>query len=396
MVKMSSRPNSRKLHHLFAFLVAFLILFVATITLLTWCSQYASDQAIRIHSKRPLKNILLWNSPHRIEAAVFGTGHKAFLNAKCPVSDCKIVANSTLFWKNMVHSNFKMLAKFDAVLFNIHELWLSSLPPQSYRRPQHQRYVLLTQESPQTMKKFHPENYSDFFNWTMSYRSDSDIQLPYGRIYAKQHILNTPDNNFYRRNLNKTKLVAWMVSHCKTPSKREGYVRELQKHIQVDIYGDCGSFQCAKNESHWLSQPECYLQLASTYKFYISFENSICSEYVTEKFFNILLHDMVPIVLGGANYTQIAPRNSYIDARQFDSPAKLATYLKLLDVDNDLYERYFDWKSEFIVETGIEKMARYAFCDLCAKLHRSIEEEPVSSYSSLVPQWSATSQCQLH
>jgi len=34
-------------------------------------------------------------------------------------------------------------------------------------------------------------------------------------------------------------IVAWMVSHCDTSSKREDYVRQLQEHIQVDIYGDC-------------------------------------------------------------------------------------------------------------------------------------------------------------
>ncbi len=36
----------------------------------------------------------------------------------------------------------------------------------------------------------------------------------------------------------------------------------------------------------------------STHKFYLAFENSICKDYVTEKFFTRMGH-MVPIVMGG-------------------------------------------------------------------------------------------------
>ena len=38
----------------------------------------------------------------------------------------------------------------------------------------------------------------------------------------------------------KNKLVFWLVSHCKSDNKREEYVKQLQKHINVDIYGGCG------------------------------------------------------------------------------------------------------------------------------------------------------------
>lgn len=35
----------------------------------------------------------------------------------------------------------------------------------------------------------------------------------------------------------KTKKVAWFVSNCGTLNKREDYVKELSKYIDVDIYG---------------------------------------------------------------------------------------------------------------------------------------------------------------
>ena len=53
--------------------------------------------------------------------------------------------------------------------------------------------------------------------------------------------------------------------------------------------------------------------LESNYKFYISFENSLCSDYVTEKFFNILKYNIIPITLNGVDMSEIAPPNSYID-----------------------------------------------------------------------------------
>lgn len=55
------------------------------------------------------------------------------------------------------------------------------------------------------------------------------------------------------------------------------------------------------------------------YKFYLSFENSICVDYVTEKFWNALLFNTVPIVYGGADYLEIAPKKSFINILDFKS-----------------------------------------------------------------------------
>jgi Glycosyltransferase family 10 (fucosyltransferase) C-term len=76
------------------------------------------------------------------------------------------------------------------------------------------------------------------------------------------------------------------------------------------------------------------------YKFYLALENSLCKDYVTEKFFRFLHRDVVVIALGAANYTQFVPRDTYIDVRDFRSPKDLASYLRLLDARNDKYEDY--------------------------------------------------------
>lgn len=61
---------------------------------------------------------------------------------------------------------------------------------------------------------------------------------------------------------------------------REFYVKELQRHIPVDVFGLCGDLRCGKNHM----DVECYSDvLQPNYKFYLSFENNLCQDYITEK-----------------------------------------------------------------------------------------------------------------
>ncbi len=113
-------------------------------------------------------------------------------------------------------------------------------------------------------------------------------------------------------------------------SKRENYVEELQKYIQVDIYGKCGNSNvCPKGEGNG-----CLRRLAKQYKFYLAFENGICKEYVTEKFVRTLQYPNIPIVLGGANYSRLSPELSFINVFDFASAKHLADYLLYLDEHN--------------------------------------------------------------
>ena len=115
---------------------------------------------------------------------------------------------------------------------------------------------------------------------------------------------------------------------------REKYVKELRKYIPVDIFGACGSLKCEENCTSIIKE----------YKFYLAFENSICDDYVTEKFFRTLTLGIVPVVMGGANYTKMAPPKSYIHVNDFETPKHLADYLLFLDKKEDDYQSYFWWK----------------------------------------------------
>ena len=101
--------------------------------------------------------------------------------------------------------------------------------------------------------------------------------------------------------------------------------------------------------------------LDSKYKFYLSFENSFCKDYITEKFFKVLNYNIIPIVLGRANYSKFAPSKSYIDVRDFQSIGQLAEYLKYLDKNETAYAEYFEWKNYFRVIVNYKNV----FCQLC-------------------------------
>ena len=53
---------------------------------------------------------------------------------------------------------------------------------------------------------------------------------------------------------------------------------------------------------------QCFTNIAERYWFYLAFENTICNDYITEKFWRTLDLKTVPIVMGGGNYLRDAPK----------------------------------------------------------------------------------------
>jgi alpha-1,3-fucosyltransferase len=332
------------------------------------------------------KKILIWNPYSRFELEVFGEGADTFNSHRCPINNCFITKNRS----------WAPLHEFDGIIFNMPPLSLYKFPVDEHRRPE-QRYIFFSQEPPsyigEEVKLFNHQ-----FNWTMSYASHADIRYHYGEIIPlpsaptthstrKAFIHSTRNGENFAAG--KTKMVAWFVSHCFTQSRREKYVTIMRQYIPVDIYGGCYSLRCPMNESAFLSTEPCYDMLDSNYKFYLAFENSFCNDYVTEKFFDILQRRIIPIVMGGANYSAIAPPHSYIDALLY-SPRELAEYLKLLASDDQLYNEYFWWKPHFQIVKRYPLLAANALCSLCEKLHLN---KTKSVYHDLAAGWSQKTQC---
>ena len=287
-------------------------------------------------------------------------------------------------------SDRRMANQSDGILFHAIPFNASDIP--AHRFP-HQRYIFLLYETLPFARNFHYFQERNFFNWTMTHRRDSDIfdPKPYGIIKPKNDIDQLPppiprgqilelpvsvmEKKKYSQLANRTKLIAWFCSNRISNGRREIYFRELAKHLQLDIYGKCGNLTCLN-----LNGMNCDT-LLNDYKFYIAAENSLCSDYVSEKFYRALLYGVVPIVYGGANYTQFAPPHSYIHVKDFDSPKHLADYLHLLDKNDALYMAYFQWKGHYT----IHRNPLVGWCQLCEMLNDPTL--PSKSYETVADYW---------
>lgn len=216
-----------------------------------------------------------------------------------------------------ITTNRQEVESSSAVVFMLRDLNLTDLP--SFKQP-NQMFVLFHVESPCHTYLTDEENewINDNIDWFMTYRTDSDIYTPSARKLSKPTM-----NQGQTLSTNKTKMAAWFVSNCNPCSKRDKFVKELQKYIPVDVYGHCGQLECSRDD-----EEKCYKMVETEYKFYLSFENSICKEYITEKLFNIFNYSVIPVVLGpSGDYANLLPDHSIIDALNFSSTAQLAEYL---------------------------------------------------------------------
>ncbi|XP_076245529.1 alpha-(1,3)-fucosyltransferase C isoform X2 [Calliopsis andreniformis] len=329
--------------------------------------------------------ILFWNTMFGDKTFYLGKGDIFY---KCPVNDCYATHDKS----------YTDLLDFDAVLFHGNELNLWDLPTK--RSPQ-QWYVFVNLESP-VNRPLADQFYENFFNLTMTYRLDSDIVWTYGVIRdlntdeVVAPLPNTVWTSFNNRTdraedvwdkslwdtiRGKKKPVLWFVSNCYARSGRGSYVKELSKYIEVDIYGKCGNYQCPQSK-------DCFRSVVEPqYFFYLSFENSFCEDYVTEKLYNPLSYNVVPIVYGGANYSIFAPPGSYIDALDYDTPEELAKYLNWLMDHPRMYKKYFEWKKYY----RIDKSTQRAACNLCEFLHEKREPQIYEKLSD----WYSKSKCPL-
>eukprot|EP00095_Tigriopus_kingsejongensis_P010176 maker-scaffold105_size367834-snap-gene-0.9 protein:Tk10176 transcript:maker-scaffold105_size367834-snap-gene-0.9-mRNA-1 annotation:"hypothetical protein DAPPUDRAFT_313010" len=321
-----------------------------------------------------VKSILLHTTFFGSEDWGFGaTGMEPFETIGCPVKNCFLTPD--------LGFGEDEIAKFDAVVFHLGDLHEIASDVLYQLRRADQRYVMFYLEAPYSLPTLVGyERFKGFFNWSMTYRRDSDVISPYGSVVPKQDEIESlsmlqagfdPDSLAPSTRLaaHRPNLVLWFVSNCQSNSLRETYVLELQKFIQVDVFGSCGSTDCARNS-------DCDRELFQRYKFYLSFENAMCSDYATEKLFKALAKDIVPIVMGGSNYSQIAPPHSVIDVRDYPNPQDLADYLLELDDDSAKYLEYFWWK-EYYLPVIPNQGWKVGFCHLCQRLHESHQEPNV-------------------
>ncbi|XP_075528392.1 alpha-(1,3)-fucosyltransferase C-like [Dermacentor variabilis] len=323
--------------------------------------------AVRRHAWFPKANqtlqqskpvtILFWTKAHGDYHELLSDANSGFVFYNCSVPCFLARDRSLIRWA-------------DAVVIHDRDADGNDLPRY---RAEHQRWVYWNKEAPPNSRPEKMASLRGVFNWTYTYRRDSDVPHPYfyvrpvARPRTVPPAANTPP-------LNQSRLAVWVASNCRTSSRRETFVEELRKHMAVDAFGSCGNLACPRNE-------DCFARIGKRYYFYLALENAVCRDYVTEKLYNALQHDMVPVVMGSYS-ASLAPPGSCIDALRFASPERLAVYLKAVAANAAQYQSYFAWKKTHEVRS-------HAFddhCVLCEALSRARPDER-KTYEDIIEWW---------
>jgi alpha-1,3-fucosyltransferase len=226
------------------------------------------------------KKILYWNRFFGNVDFAYGLGDKVLETNKCPITKCEFI------------NDRRRLNESDLVLVHMRDP-INQIP--SYRS-MNQRWVFVLYESSMNTDSF--EEYNGVFNLTSTYRIDSDFPGFYfenGFKWAFNPRFN--ENYNFHANKRHNKFAAALISNTNDKSQRKEYINDLKKYIQVDIYGKYGK-DCSKLGPN----TDCRREISKNYKFFLAFENSICKDYITEKFFRTLHYDIIPVVLGGGPY----------------------------------------------------------------------------------------------
>ena len=288
-----------------------------------------------------------------------------------PVNTCRVTTDRKLF----AHSDASLIHLRESINYDR----LVQLP-----RRTNQRMVFFLKESPVHSPVLSSKLHGQIFNYTQTYRPDSDITATTLRdlFWLFDYVVH-PDYNFQAILESKKpgKILVAVVSNCGGTSSRLPYIKELQQYISVDVFGNCGK-RCP-------NVSDCRQYAYSKYKFYLAFENSLCDEYVTEKFFFALNSArVIPVVLGLARYDAYIPSSAYIDVRNFSSPQALASHISYLDRNNSAYLEYFRWR-QYAVHIQLPKY----ICELCLKLFLDDRDGKEQRLEHIDQYWNREKQC---
>ncbi|XP_045184955.2 alpha-(1,3)-fucosyltransferase C-like [Mercenaria mercenaria] len=305
-----------------------------------------------------IRQILFINKPVWIDIAKANE----YLRNKCHFKNCVMT--------NKVNN----ISQMSAVVFSTPEPLKYGSSYLKNKRPYSQVWVFMTFEPPAGRPSWYRDPvWKNSMNWSWGYTLDSEIFRP-NQVLTTRDVL--PYRNYDIIFKRKKKLAAWVVSHCHAQSLRDEYVHTLiQEGVQVDIFG-----KCSKNKTR-VSREDIHRLINEDYKFYLSFENNFCKDYVTEKFFTYLGLDTILVVRGGLNYSEHFNQNAFIDTSSFSTVKSLASYMLKVSQDMKLYTRYLQNKDVYNIADSKLNAMHESECRLCERINN--QEQYKKTYEDI-------------
>lgn len=252
------------------------------------------------------------------------------------------------------------------MLFNLVEMYQGTTLKKIPRRSD-QYFGVTSLESTGYSYNVMSPNLNGLINMTLTYHRKSTV--PEWHIFRACIDKHEQKKHSVNYAAGKTKGALAYVSNCFSMQyNRLDLMRKLSKFVPVDIYGSCGAPDpCGGLKPSQKSK--CSAALHQQYHFYLSFENSLCEDYITEKFWDRLSDPdyMLPVAMGGLSvqeYVEQAPPNSFLHVRNFTTVEKLGKYLNYLMKNPTEYNAYHEWRESWhAFKRPI--YTRFPSCELC-------------------------------
>lgn len=286
-------------------------------------------------------------------------------------------------------TNRSLFEEASIVMFHLPDL---ANIPQKYCG---QYFALMTLEAPpyydtvdpvRSLTQSYNKRMLEYFDISSTYRLDSDVPLPHFTFWYEHKLLDAllkPALVPIKKRDSKYPVV-WIASKCDTSNNRYGYVKELMKYIGVKSYGKClHNADIPKDSSYDIEATKAIAQ----HKFHLSFENSNCDYYVTEKLTRTFELGVIPVIMGAPQIADYLPSNqSSILVNDFVSPKELAHKLQEINANNELFESYLKYKHgrEFISPQFWERWIqqhRHRICKLCDIATNKITRSQLKGFS---------------
>jgi hypothetical protein len=222
---------------------------------------------------------------------------------------------------------------------------------------------------PANFKKSTHENFSRILTW-----DDSLVDNETYFKYCLPNPVGLPE--IMEVDFSKKKLLV-NISFNKTSdypfelySERLKTIRYFDKRTPADfdLYGyGWEKFERSETFITYRGPVESKAEVLPKYKFAVCYENNSDQPgYITEKIFDCLRFDCVPIYWGAPNILEYVDSDCFIDRRQFESHEELETYIKAVTAVE--YERFRRAKRSYLASDKFRQFLSPAFADTFIKV----------------------------
>ncbi|XP_075257198.1 4-galactosyl-N-acetylglucosaminide 3-alpha-L-fucosyltransferase 9-like isoform X2 [Convolutriloba macropyga] len=232
----------------------------------------------------------------------------------------------------------------------------------------------------------------DMFNWTGGLSRRANLERSYVYFYKNPEQLSMTQVKANWGSWSKRKSFCWMVSNCVTYRKKimselVGYLDE-PLHMWGTAARSCMEKSAQSNIINHGSMPlsdgrhfgdEYRQDIIKECKVYFAFENSLCLDYVTEKFSNAIMTHTIPVVTGFKSSYERKMPGSFIHVNDFQNLSSLGAHLNELVKDEDKLLNYHSWRQNFYSSVG--ESLDEPECQICWKIANS----RVNRETSIIP-----------